>query len=373
MQRAAAAILAVLSSSACAAPREPDPPQPAGRVAIGLDERGISIGKDIVVGPGDVPAAAPARVEALHTKLKERREAWKLAHFREPFEGAIDASIAPPTACVAGMSLLSTAASAGYPRAKVSLDTLQLDVEMEPPASEAMARVYLSFHGSGTVEVRGHACLAAYDTVAVSELVATLKEWPGFSDIFTMTLFASCEPGAPFRDVLAAFGEVRKVQPKATLAVGFACPGAAGVRPSGADPSAGTGAMPGATPDAGPGGGAAKRSPGAKRTKARVREGAVTVQGPLTEDAVRGVVHEKLGAMEACYRDGLRDNAALQGSFTTRFVIGRKGGVVSIHLSAADMPDTPVVRCVMTELGDLQFPPAKSAVTVIYPLLFSLE
>ena len=75
-----------------------------------------------------------------------------------------------------------------------------------------------------------------------------------------------------------------------------------------------------------------------------------------------------------CYEQGLSRNAALAGRVAIRFVIGRDGSVSNVSLGDSTLTDAAVTSCALGAFYGLAFPkPESGIVTVVYPLIFSLE
>jgi hypothetical protein len=367
--------LAVLFLLACKPKIEVDAPTPAptGPPSIALDESGVSLDKKKVAPP---PAAAATfqKIEPLFQGLKEQREAWKGAN-TTPFPGAANVSIASGATCSAGLSLLMTTVFAGYPRVSLTGGGAPQDVQLhipKPPGDEGdeakqEARIYVSPLADGNVEVRGDRCLAPYDVVPVSGVAQAAKDCCGI-DARATVVSVGCDAGTRFGDVLAVFTEIRKAQPKVTLTGYVACPdgwGAGG--PWGREDDAWGLILPSTAPSAP----AATPPAGQAPSKPQIREGAVTVVGPLAKDAVKQGFRGALDAVEGCYQAGLRTNPNLIGQVSVGFVIGTKGGIAALKNSGSDLPDMGVIACILRSFVKAKFPAAATTTQVNVPLLFA--
>jgi hypothetical protein len=107
---------------------------------------------------------------------------------------------------------------------------------------------------------------------------------------------------------------------------------------------------------------------------ARLREGAITVNGRLPPEVVQRIVRQNTGRFRLCYENGLRSNPNLQGRVAVKFVIDRNGSVSMTADGGSDLPDQGVVQCVVQGFGNLTFPqPEGGMVTVVYPIMFASE
>src|SRR5262249_20570523 len=95
-------------------------------------------------------------------------------------------------------------------------------------------------------------------------------------------------------------------------------------------------------------------------------------QGRLPPEVIQRIVRENDGRYRYCYQRGLRDNPALRGRVSVRFLIDREGRVATAADGASALPDTQVRRCVVTSFMNLSFPaPASGSVVVEYPIFFT--
>jgi hypothetical protein len=98
------------------------------------------------------------------------------------------------------------------------------------------------------------------------------------------------------------------------------------------------------------------------------------VNGRLPSEIIQRIVRQNHGRMRLCYENGLRDNPSLAGRVAIKFVIGRDGGVTTSAVGESDLGNLSVERCVARSFEELTFPqPEGGIVTVVYPLVFSLE
>lgn len=113
------------------------------------------------------------------------------------------------------------------------------------------------------------------------------------------------------------------------------------------------------------------RVPGSHVTRAPIiRTPDTTVNGTLPAEVIQRIVRQNFGRFRLCYEAGLRNNPALQGRVTTKFVIGRDGAVAQAADGGSDLPNQEVVSCVVRSFTSLSFPsPEKGIVTVSYPII----
>jgi hypothetical protein len=94
----------------------------------------------------------------------------------------------------------------------------------------------------------------------------------------------------------------------------------------------------------------------------------------LPADAIQRIVRQSFGAIRLCYDRGLRVDANLRGRVAVKFTIAHDGTVPVAADRDSDLPDPEVVSCVVRAFLNLGFPRSTgSAVTVVYPLIFSPE
>lgn len=133
----------------------------------------------------------------------------------------------------------------------------------------------------------------------------------------------------------------------------------------------GTIGRPGTWPG-GPGGGVRLRRAHRPEGPPIMRHGDPQVSGRIAPEVIQRIVRQNFGRFRLCYENGLRNNPALAGRVSVRFVIGRDGGVASVANGGSDLSDSGVVSCVTRAFYGLSFPPPESGiVTITYPLMFS--
>jgi hypothetical protein len=101
------------------------------------------------------------------------------------------------------------------------------------------------------------------------------------------------------------------------------------------------------------------------------RSGSTFVSGRLPAAPIQETVRRNDGRFRACYHQGLLRNPKLEGTVTTRFLIGRDGTVVASRDSGSTLADRAVVACIVSAFKTLAFPAPDDPVTVVYPFVLS--
>lgn len=105
-------------------------------------------------------------------------------------------------------------------------------------------------------------------------------------------------------------------------------------------------------------------------------EPGITATGAPTRGRLpKAVIDEKLKEAQpgiaACYERALKAKPELRGSVNVDFVVSTEGKVVHAAASTGDdeLPDDAAVRCILTEIEKLVFPPPSGGrVFINYPL-----
>jgi hypothetical protein len=253
---------------------------------------------------------------------------------------------------MAAMSVLGAVGLAGYwkPALKLGAARYEVPFEAHPPygCGGPSIEVHVAIHQDHQAIVRGSPCFAPLGTVPVGDLGHKLGTWWPTMAQDLRVLHVACDPGVAFQDVVIAHGELRRRSPDLKLAPPEGCK------------------VPSSDGDAAASGLAAT----GERRRGRIEHGSVTVEGPLTKDAVVATVRADEDALRACYQRGLRDNPQLSGHFTVSLLIGEGGGVASAGVRDLELPDSKVVTCIHHVLTSLVFPaPTGGVVKVSYPML----
>ncbi len=103
-----------------------------------------------------------------------------------------------------------------------------------------------------------------------------------------------------------------------------------------------------------------------------VRQGATMVMGRVPPEIIQRTVRQRFPRLRACYEEGLRSDARLQGRVVVRFLIDRSGVSSLARDAGSDLPSPAVIGCVVEGFNGLSFPqPEGGSITVVYPIVFS--
>jgi len=124
--------------------------------------------------------------------------------------------------------------------------------------------------------------------------------------------------------------------------------------------------------------GAYQSAPGAlggndHATKApRLRQGEVTIDGPLPSEVILRITRQNFGRHRLCYETGLAKDPKLAGQVAVHFVIDGAGHVTKAEPAPSTrMPDPDVAACVVRGFSNLSFPqPDAGTVDVTYVITF---
>jgi hypothetical protein len=338
-----------------------------------VNDAGVALEKDHVAPP---PGDAIAQIPALGERLAARRARWVSAlgdrALPDPLEVEID--LAAGVSCRAAYSVIMEATVAGFHALKLRSGATSLELRSVLPPSpwaEQSPRapfLALAFHPDGSVDLKPTACMAPFDTVPLASAAPAARAWCDFNkrpDCVEWTHLI-CDEGVPFDGVLAALAAVRRGSPRMVL------------EGRGADCQAEPGALSwdhafaaathlgrlGASwvPPPPPAAPAHGRAP-----VVHVRPGAVTRGGaPATEDTL-AAVRARIGDVEACYRAALAGNPDLQGTVEVWLELGRTGGAMAVRERRVDLPDGPVVRCLMGAMSRATFPASSEPTRLVVP------
>jgi len=90
---------------------------------------------------------------------------------------------------------------------------------------------------------------------------------------------------------------------------------------------------------------------------------------PLSAEAVRGVIRDKLPEIGACYEPELKKHPNLRGKLVARFMIDEEGKVASVDMSSSKLPNEKVVDCAGKVFETMVFPrPPAGMVLITYPI-----
>jgi hypothetical protein len=358
---------------------KPAPSVPVDPNLIVVDDKGVFLGGERL---GPPPEDTIAKVEALFTKLTERREQWKAAHPSEKPTSALTLELGPAVTCQAVMSAFQTAGFAGYPDLTLKQGTTTLEVPCLLPSlpggDKALAPDpgldgFLTFEPENKAEFRPRRFGGAYDVVPVASVPTTVKEWCGGKGDCLGTLRVTCAAGIPMATILPALAEVRRGSAKMVLGtggIGGRLPGEGPATDRGLELAASKKLVSGVEVSAAP------RlepppPPGMKLPRGRLVPGAVTATGGITSDEVIDAMKAKFDAFNRCFGRGLLRNPNLQGSVVVHLDVGKRGAVMAVSDGGSDMLDIDVRECVLAAASAVSFT-AKGAIGLVsYPLMMS--
>lgn len=100
--------------------------------------------------------------------------------------------------------------------------------------------------------------------------------------------------------------------------------------------------------------------------------GAPIILGALDKNVIDRVIHENVGAVKACYEQGLMRGPSLAGKVVVKFVIAKDGSVSSAVMKSSNLGDAEVEACISQALMGLSFPaPAGGGIVIVsYPFMF---
>ena len=112
---------------------------------------------------------------------------------------------------------------------------------------------------------------------------------------------------------------------------------------------------------------------GIAKDVANIGEGdSVPGRARLPPEAIQRIIRQNFDRLKTCYEQGLARDKSLAGIVRVRFVIQTDGKVADVgDAGKSTMPDGDVVACILSNFGELAFPPPRGgAVTVVYPIRF---
>lgn len=356
---------------------KPAPSVPVDPNLILVDDKGVFLAGERL---GPPPEDKLWKVDALYTKLEDRREQWKAAHPADAFPGVLTLELGPSVTCQAALSAFQTAGFAGYAKLTLTQGTTTVEVPCAVPAlpfpekdlvPDLGRNAYLIFQPDGQAELRSGQCGGAYDVVPAASVPATVKEWCGGRGDCLRTLRVACAAGLPMSKILPALAEVRKASAQMELGAG------SGSCKPGDGPATDRKAMLSALKlsnldiDVSPPPRPFPLAPGKKLPALRLAHGAVTATGGLTRDEVIAAMKPKFEDFTACYVAGQAFNPNLEGRVTVQLEVGKRGAVMGVSDGGSDIPVAEVRECVLAAASTVSLPVKGAYGLVTYPLMMS--
>ena len=95
--------------------------------------------------------------------------------------------------------------------------------------------------------------------------------------------------------------------------------------------------------------------------------------GDFDAAAVVKAIKIKLGAIKACYEQGLRRNPALAGKVTVEFTIQQVGSLTGVKAKENTLGDADVAACIVARISSIRFNPGPEggSVAFSYPFVFA--
>jgi hypothetical protein len=345
---------------------------------IAVDARGLTYNGTVLVPPGDLPTSF-ARVERLEQRLKGDRDHWKQVYPERSFPPDAEVTFGPDVPSVVAASVLATLPSVGYgPRQRVRAGELSSELRHYVPGvggappSGGVWGVQPTPEGARAWFVGDGRCTSARRPRNVASLVeaaSLIADACPEAAACPKALFVGTRAGQTARDLLEQTGALlaspafRGGEGAVTFSETHFAEGNLPCLPP---PAA-------AAPAGGASAGAAKGAKGEKPPKGPVvRYGAANTGGAIEPAAVEAAVRGALGALGACYDEGLTRNPTLVGRVAARLVVTARGEVTRVTNASSDLPDSATIVCVLDALGGLTFPkPAGGALAFEQPFAFT--
>jgi outer membrane biosynthesis protein TonB len=95
--------------------------------------------------------------------------------------------------------------------------------------------------------------------------------------------------------------------------------------------------------------------------------------GDFDADTVVRAIKIKLGAIKACYEQGLKKNPSLAGKVTVEFTIQQVGTLTGVKAKENTLGDAEVAACIVGRIASIRFNPGPEggSVAFSYPFVFS--
>jgi predicted small lipoprotein YifL len=344
---------------------------------IELDVRGVTVNGALVVAPGELDAATLVRIPKLFAWLKGLREHWQTIHPGATFPGVFDFDAAPEADALIGESVIETAAAAGFPRVRLTIEETAWDAPFKIPRPLADADV-----AKRDARLRLRRALVGWE---IDVLVPgpcdprpSVKARVVKADALAAIVDDVCkgDVGDCYLSVEASSGALLTVAKLIAPAFG---PG----RPTNVSVDFFGGEEVSVDGDAGAIGGAFDAAPPllasnpttktSPKKPAKVVVGEIQISGRLAPDAVDKAVRAKAEAARACYEDELRRSPSLQGRVAVKLGVDASGSIAQACDGGSTLPSSAVIACIVQASSTLAFPaPESGTATVLVPMMLSL-
>ncbi len=311
-------------------------------------------------------------IRPLKTMLGANRESWKSFHPNKPFPGKLTVVLDKGVGNDAGISVMQTAALAGYPHFTVDAGGDPVTFSWQLPEGAAPISpsevVIEQLAGAGFQVGRAEALVRKHRNAL--QHLAEPKDATQLATWFTENCAENCPSrlllrpvSGPMTDTMELVSSLLSLPPfkgnPPTVALTFGCAreeiaGAPGLYLLPWGPR-----FPDDRQCKFPKAGSGPKLEGSEKS------------GKLPPEVVQRVVRTNFGRFRLCYQAALKDKPNLKGKVTVRFVISRDGTVSSTS-AGGDIPDEGVISCVARAFYSLTFPkPEGGIVTVSYPIVFT--
>lgn len=100
-----------------------------------------------------------------------------------------------------------------------------------------------------------------------------------------------------------------------------------------------------------------------------IRSGAAVVQGALSKEVIRRIVHRHINEVRSCYEGGLARNPSLSGRVVVKLVVSPEGAVQTSAVERSTLGDAQVETCIADAIRRWIFPKVEGGgiVVVTYP------
>jgi hypothetical protein len=348
---AAASVLACsqAGSGGSGTPRpSPDQATPSFRVSkTGVFYRDYAGDIKLPALPDEPVATSPVR-DSVRQRIKDWKGLYPGMHPR----GHVDIEVVPGASCLQVLNAFRGGAIKGdMERVTLRMGDTRVEAPYAGPEDELPSgkrRLFLTFHATGTVDVRPTLCLAPFDTVPAEKLGDTVKELCGVEKECVADVLLSCDAATPFEKVLPALGAIQNLSPRMTLDwTGAVCQPLEGmIVPSGAE-GVNEMSLPFVPPPL---------DPARKYPEGRVSEDITKATGGIDPGAAKTAVHALAETTFSCFMRRPDPNA--QAIHDLRLEINRKGQVMQVHNIPSEelIPRNLVRFCLAMTLMKATFP-----------------